>query len=298
MSLLLWLMSLLLRGDQTQPAIASTAIAGVRTHEPVVALTFDACATTKQANGFDQQVFDIIARERIPATIYMTGTWAEDHPAAIRQIAAASFIEIGNHSYSHARLPSLPPARLRAQIDDANRILAAMLGRPPLSLRPPAGAWNRAVLLAAARAHLPVVLWTVVSGDAGGHVPPERMRRLVLEKTKSGAIVIFHINERGPFTKKVLPDVITGLRAQGFRFVTVSQLLSLPDAIPVNAPRAPLWQGRPGSGESRADIDRGEGASTAGSRARPRAQPHVDPARDQAAPGTNRTGSESESSSG
>ncbi|MGD0839490.1 MAG: polysaccharide deacetylase family protein [Polyangia bacterium] len=235
MSLLLWLMSLALRSDLAQP-VASAPIAGVRTHAPVVALTFDACATSKQANGFDQQVFDILTREKIPATIYMTGTWAETHPAAVRQIAAASYIEIGNHSYSHARLSLLPPDRLRAQIDDTNQILSGALGRPPLSLRPPAGAWNRQVLLAAARAHLPVVLWTVVSGDAGGHVPAERMRRLVLAQTERGAIVIFHINGRGPFTKEVLSDIITGLRAKGFRFVTVSQLLSLPDAILVSAP--------------------------------------------------------------
>lgn len=287
MSLLVWLLALVLHGHAAEPAAVPVAIAGVKTHERVVALTFDACATTKQANGFDQQVFDILLRERIPATIYMTGTWAETHPDAVRQIAAASWIEIGNHSYSHPHLSLLPPERLRAQIGGTNHILLSMVGRAPLSLRPPAGAWNHEVLRVANQEHLPLVLWTVVSGDAGGHVPPERMRHLVLEQTQPGSIVIFHINNRGPFTKEVLPDIIAGLRAKGFRFVTVSQLLSLPDAVPVTAAEM-SGRGRPKSvepksaevkaearAEMKAKVDQGKGEPEPAAHT-PAPVPHVD----------------------
>jgi hypothetical protein len=150
----------------------------------------------------------------------------------------------------------LQPDRLRAQIRYTNRILLDKLGRPALSLRPPAGAWNRDVLRAANQESLPLVLWSVVSGDVDGHVPAERMRRVVLEQAKPGAIVIFHINKRGPLTKKALPDIIAGLREKGFRFATVSQLLSLPDAQP-ESPRTSrrgtknLKSPVPSSGESK-----------------------------------------------
>ena len=234
MSLLLWMLALLLSGDKGNPPIPPVAISGVATRERVVALTFDACATKQQANGFDEKIFEILEREKIPVTIFMTGTWVEKHPGPVKRIAAADWIEIGNHSYSHPRLTLLEPSRLRTQIRYTNRILESRLGRPALSLRPPAGAWNQAVLRAANQEGLPLVLWTVVSGDAGGHIPAERIRRIVLDETKPGAIVIFHINNRGPFTKKALPDIIAGLRAKGFRFVTVSQLLALPDAQPTS----------------------------------------------------------------
>lgn len=239
MSFLLWMLALLLGGDHAQAPIPTVAISGVQTQEPVVALTFDACATKQQANGFDEKIFEILQREKIPVTIFMTGTWAEKHPGPVKRIAAEDWIEIGNHSYSHPRLTLLEPSRLRAQIRYTNRILQAKLGRPAMSLRPPAGAWNQAVLRAANQEDLPLVLWSVVSGDAGGHIPAERIRRIVLEQTKPGSIVIFHINNRGPFTKKALPDIIAGLRAKGFRFVTVSQLLALPDAKP-KSPRPSL----------------------------------------------------------
>jgi len=211
------------------------AISGMKTQEPVVALTFDACATKKQANGFDRKIFDILARDKIPATFYLSGRWVEKHPSAAKLIAKADWIELGNHSYSHPRLTLLRPERLRMQIRRTNRILLKKLGRPALSLRPPAGAFNADVVRAASAEHLPVVLWTIVSGDAGGHVPAVRMDEVVLDHAKPGAIIIFHINKRAPFTKLALPDIIAGLREKGFRFVTVSQLLALSNATPVRA---------------------------------------------------------------
>jgi peptidoglycan/xylan/chitin deacetylase (PgdA/CDA1 family) len=261
MSLLFGLLALALHGDKAKPDLPPICISGVATQEPVVALTFDACATRKQANGFDHKVFEILEREKIPVTFYLTGAWAEKHPSAVKQIAAASWVEIGNHGYSHARLTLLRPDRLRTQIRYTERILERKLGRRALSLRPPAGAWNQNVARAANREGLPLVLWSVVSGDAGGHLPVQRVDSAVLDQTKPGSIVVFHINQRAPFTKKALPDIIAGLRAKGFRFVTVSQLLALPDAVPMHAQPSRLGCRRL---KSRRPTGGGAAANTAG----------------------------------
>src|ERR1019366_7479147 len=221
--------------SQTPVSAEPVAVAGVTTKEPVIALTFDACATRKQANGFDRPIFDILARDKIPATLYLSGRWVETHPRAAQLIAAADFIELGNHTYSHPRLTLMRQERMRFQIARTNEIIRQRMGRPALTVRPPAGAWNATVLKTANEEHVPLVLWTIVSGDVGGHVPAARMVRTVLEQAKPGAIIIFHINKRAPFTKRALPDIIAGLREKGFRFVTVSQLLALPDAVPINA---------------------------------------------------------------
>lgn len=244
------------------PTEHPVAIAGVTTQQPVVALTFDACATFEQANGFDQQIFDILARDKIPATLYLSGRWVEKHPGAAKLIATADYLELANHTYTHPRLSLMREERVRFQIAHTNDIIERALGRPALSLRPPAGAWNSMVLKIATREHMPLVLWTVVSGDAGGHVPAPRMVRSVLEKARPGAIIIFHINKRAPFTKRALPEIIAGLRERGFRFVTVSQLLALPDAIPIPAKpsqygygmrKKPPSSDTPPSGETHAD---------------------------------------------
>lgn len=210
------------------------AVAKVNTPRKVVALTFDACATMQQTNELDWSVLDIIIKEKLPVTLYFTGRWIESHLVEARQLATEKFIEFGNHSYSHPILIQLPPQQLEKEIVLTNTIIKT-LGRQPMSLRPPAGAWNQKVVMAAKRAGLPVILWDVVSADAGGHVPAAQMVKAVLQETQPGSIVIFHINGRGPFTKEALPKIIDGLRKQGYQFLTVSQLLALPGATLVRA---------------------------------------------------------------
>jgi peptidoglycan/xylan/chitin deacetylase (PgdA/CDA1 family) len=221
------------------PPLPSFAIARVRTHDPVVALTFDACATLKQDNGFDREVFDILKREHIPATVFPTGRWIEAHPAEAKELAAQTWIELGNHTYSHARMTKIPRNKARQQLARTEAIIDG-LGRKSVAFRPPAGAWNRSVVRLAAEQHLPTVEWDVVSGDAGGYIAAKTMVATVLASVKAGSIVIFHINGRGPHTKEALPDIIRGLREKGFGFVTVSELLQLPDAHPVSARPSPF----------------------------------------------------------
>ena len=215
------------------------AIARVRTHEPVVALTLDACATLKQDNGFDREVFNILKREQIPVTVFPTGRWIETHPAEAKELAAQAWIEFGNHSYSHARMTRIPRRKAVMQIELTETIIAE-LGRKSVAFRPPAGAWNRSVVRLAARQHLPTVEWDVISGDAGGHIAAATIVATVLSTAKPGSIVIFHINGRAPHTKEALPDIIRGLREKGLGFVTVSELLQQPDAHPVSARPTPF----------------------------------------------------------
>src|SRR5256885_16614423 len=108
MLLALPLLGLALAADIAVPAVA---VGRVVTEEPVVALTFDACATLDQANGFDRAVFDILKREQIPATIFVSGRWLEFHRDEARELAAQPWIELGNHSYSHPHMTAGPPPR-------------------------------------------------------------------------------------------------------------------------------------------------------------------------------------------
>src|SRR5580692_11578788 len=48
-----------------------------------VAITFDACATRKGWYGFDRDVFEILKREQVPATIFVSGRWVDTHPEAM-----------------------------------------------------------------------------------------------------------------------------------------------------------------------------------------------------------------------
>lgn len=215
------------------------AIASVLARQPVIALTFDACATMNQANAFDREIFEILRREQIPATIFVTGRWIESHPAEARELAAQPWIEFGNHSYSHARMTGVPRRKVAVQIAQTEELIGH-LGRKSVGFRPPAGAWNRLVVRQAARQNLPTILWDVVSGDPGERTSAERIVRAVIPTVRPGSIVIFHINGRAPHTKEALPQIIRGLRDKGLGFVKVSQLLQQPEARLRPARRAPF----------------------------------------------------------
>jgi peptidoglycan-N-acetylglucosamine deacetylase len=216
--------------------IPHMAVGRMATEEPVVAFTFDACATGDQANGFDRAVFDILKREQVPTTVFLSGRWIETHRDEARELAAAPWIEIGNHSYSHPRLTALPAAKLFDEVTRTEELIS-QLGRHSVAFRPPAGVWDERVVKLAAEMRMPTVLWDVVSGDAGGHVPAATMVEVVSRSVRAGSIVIFHINGRGPFTHEALPEIIQNLRQRGFRFIRLSELLALPGAHPTSSPR-------------------------------------------------------------
>jgi peptidoglycan/xylan/chitin deacetylase (PgdA/CDA1 family) len=207
------------------------AVARVITAAPVVALTFDACPTRLRA-GFDREIFEILRREQVPATVFVSGKWMEKFWSEARELAAEPLIELGNHSYRHQYFSTMGEARAREDIDTTDRLISA-LGRTSVGFRPPFGDW--AGWVTGQTSGRPVVLWDVVSGDAGGHVRAQTIVEKVVADTQPGSIVIFHINGRGPQTRKALLPIIRRLRARGLRFVRVSELLEIEGGIIVKA---------------------------------------------------------------
>jgi peptidoglycan/xylan/chitin deacetylase (PgdA/CDA1 family) len=189
-----------------------------------IAITFDACPTSSKAIGFDRAIFDTLTREQVPATIFVSGRWVDQHPAAMAELASSPLIEFGDHSYDHLHMRALPPAQMELQIDRTEATLARY-GRRGVAFRPPYGEWSQGVLEVMQRKQIPVVLWDVVSGDPSDKISAKGIVRNVMTRTRPGSIIVFHINGRGWRTADALPVVISQLRERGFRFVPVSELL-------------------------------------------------------------------------
>jgi peptidoglycan-N-acetylglucosamine deacetylase len=221
----------------TLPLANSAApIVRVDTHEKAVALTFDACATRRQSNGFDRGIFEYLKDEKLKATVFVTGTWVGFHPREARQLAALETIALGNHSQDHRTLTKLTLRQVRDEVDRANAAIVG-LGREAVAFRPPSGAWDERCVHAAAKDHLPTILWDVVPGDPGP-VSAKTLIKTIVARVRPGSIVVMHVNGRGRHTAEALPVVVSQLRERGYRFVTVPELLALPDARPVRARRA------------------------------------------------------------
>jgi peptidoglycan/xylan/chitin deacetylase (PgdA/CDA1 family) len=213
------------RAEAPARPLAPAIIKRVDTTAPEVAITFDACATQTQGYGFDRPVYEVLRREQVPATIFVSGRWVEFHPDVMEELAGDPLIEFANHSYAHPHLTQLATARIGVEIDQTEAVLARY-GKRSVAFRPPFGEWSGRVLGVVRDRQLPAVLWDVVSGDPSRTVSAEAIIRNVTRKARAGSIIVFHINGRGNKTAAALPAILGELRARGLRFVHVSALLA------------------------------------------------------------------------
>jgi peptidoglycan-N-acetylglucosamine deacetylase len=211
----------------------------IDTQDQAVAITFDACATRSHHSGFDRRVFDILKRERIPTTIFVSGKWVEAHPEEMTELAADPMVEFGDHSYEHPHMSNLPVSRIVEEIDQTEAALARY-GKRSVAFRPPFGEWSSRLVYVVQNLQLPTVTWDVVSGDPSARTTTDAMIRTVLGKARAGSIIIFHINGRGHKTADALPAIVQGLRERGFRFLQLSELMASSRAAPALVAPIPL----------------------------------------------------------
>jgi peptidoglycan/xylan/chitin deacetylase (PgdA/CDA1 family) len=149
----------------------------------------------------------------------------ESHPSETRRIASNPLFEIGSHSYIHPHMTRVSVERMRAELTRTQDVMFRLTGRRGKLFRPPYGEYDDTLINVATSLGLQTITWSVVTGDPDKHVNARSIVSTVLHRSKSGSIIIMHVNGRGWHTAEALPQVIAGLRAKHYRFVTVSQSL-------------------------------------------------------------------------
>jgi len=179
-----------------------------------VALTFD-----DAPSPFTKEVLKILDNYGVSATFFLVGSQVEKSPEVARQIVAAGH-EIGNHSFSHCWSSDDSVETLVEDIKRAEEAIYRATGQVPLYFRPPGGMVNDKVKEACGQTGYGILLWWVDSRD--WLLTEEEILEKVKKEVKDGAIILFH---NLAATVKVLPQVIEDLRREGYKLVTVSQLL-------------------------------------------------------------------------
>ncbi|MFF5016260.1 polysaccharide deacetylase family protein [Streptomyces sp. NPDC001165] len=213
---------------------------GPRNLGKTVALTFDADMTADQgpraASGehFDNpDLIDTLRTLKVPATIFMTGRWADQYPAQARSLGQDPQFEVANHSYSHYAftddcygLPTVGKDQVRKEVERAyTAIRKAGVPHPLPYFRFPGGCYDRQVLRELSAVGVTAVQWDVVSGDAFA-TDADAVVRQVLDGVKPGSVVVMHCTRSAaPTTEQVVRTVVPQLRKQGYRFVKVSELI-------------------------------------------------------------------------
>lgn len=198
----------------------------IPTTRKVVALTFDAGAS----NAGVASILGTLAAQGVPATFFMTGDFVDAHPASARAMARHP---IGNHTYNHPDLTTLTDSRVRTEIRSAATRIKAVTGQDPRRyFRFPFGARDsRTIRLVNAECYVPF-RWTVDTlgwkGTSGGQSVATVVAR-VLGAARPGEIVLMHVganpDDGSTLDAAALPQVISGLRAKGYGFVTLEAVL-------------------------------------------------------------------------
>ena len=210
-------------------------VAGVKTrletNEPVVALTFDACGGPK-GSKVDNALIDYLRAEKIPATLFVSGSWIDANPAAFKKLAADPLFEIANHGLAHKPCSvdgksaygikgTASVGELVDEIEKNGKRIEAATGRKPKFYRPGTAYCDEVAVKVAGELGYEVVNYSVL-GDAGATWPPEKIRQALL-RAEPGAIVIMHMNQPRSRTAAGLKEAIPALREKGIRFVKLSE---------------------------------------------------------------------------
>jgi len=207
-------------------AAQAEVIERLPTTDKVVALTFDACEAKGAPAFLDHTILKVLETEKVPYTIFASGLFARRNAAELARLAAGDGVRIENHSLDHPQhMERLDPAAIRREVEEADAAIQAVTGRKPRFFRFPAGNYDAATLGVVEATGHKVVHWTFPSGDPARGVTPEHLKEWVLSKTRPGAILIFHVNQRAPATGPALPGLLAELRRRGYRFVSLEEAL-------------------------------------------------------------------------
>lgn len=193
------------------------------TSEKIVALTFDDGPTT---NATDE-ILKVLEEKKVKATFFVIGAELEQNMAEGRKIFAAGH-ELGNHSYSHKRMILVTPSFVQQEIEKTDRLIRETGYSGEINFRPPYGKKLFALPHYLSQAGRKTIMWDV-EPDSSPKIAADAAK--IIEETESqvrpGSIILLHVMyPNRQQSLKSVGGIIESLRQEGYRFVTISELLA------------------------------------------------------------------------
>ena len=196
----------------------------VSTGRKVVAITFDDGPHPENT----PRLLDMLKERRIKATFYVVGNMVKYSPQLIRRMIAEGH-EIGNHTVTHGNLARMSDDALRKELQAAHDQIIAETGVTPRTMRPPGGAIKKSQKELMLREFgYPTILWSVDPEDWKRPGPAVVTSRLVNGASPGGILLVHDLHKP---TVDAMPSTLDQLLAQGYEFVTVTELIELDEQV-------------------------------------------------------------------
>jgi peptidoglycan/xylan/chitin deacetylase (PgdA/CDA1 family) len=202
-----------------------------RSRDRRIALTYDDGPNPEQT----PRLMDVLARHDAHATFFLIGKWAEREPGLIRELEAAGHA-LGNHTYSHPRMPFITDAtateelrRCREAVEAAgvrfSEVGGEMLMRPPYGSRRPG-----TLRIARAEGYVPVT-WSVTCYDWRRSATKGKIARRAGRAIEGDVILLHDGSDREPAADRsnsvaATEETLRRLRAEGYEFVSIPELVA------------------------------------------------------------------------
>ena len=208
-----------------------------------VALTFDADLSQYTLNRinngsfppqYNEAVIDYLQNTGTPATIFVTGMWAEQYPRAMQRFAGSELFEVANHTWSHEawtsncyKLPFITDQQSkRTQVQATDEIIASYTGSAPTYFRFPGLCHTpEDIALVAGLGKVPVDT-DIEGSDAFAKSGPATAAAIAAQ-VQPGSVVLLHLNgaPNAPATAQIVQQLVPMLAERGLQPVTLSELL-------------------------------------------------------------------------
>ena len=183
--------------------------------DKVVALTFD-----DGPSKYTEKILNVLKKYNACGTFFLIGNKVDFYGDTLSRILKEGS-EIGNHSYNHKLLTRLSKEEFQEELNKTQEAIKKVTGFTPALFRPTYGGYTNTLK---SYTDLKFVLWDVDSRDWQVKTK-DKILKNVLPNVKSGSIVLMHDNHE--YALNALDDIISNLKNQGYKFVTVSELLEL-----------------------------------------------------------------------
>jgi len=183
-------------------------------------------------------ILDILAARRLKATFFVLGRNIPGREDLLRRVAAEGH-EIGSHGYAHINYWKVSPWRAISDIRQGWRAINGVLGgSATYPFRPPYGKLTIICLLYLWVRRVPIVYWTIDSGDTRMPVTRRDVRRAAtILRQHHGGVILAHDFDRQqgdarPFVLGVVNEVLAAAEEEHMAVKTVSDLLKSGHASP------------------------------------------------------------------
>lgn len=189
----------------------------IDSNKPIIALTFD-----DGPSKYTKQIVDLLKKYNCNATFFVLGNKVKIYKDTIKE-SISNGNEIGNHSYNHKWLSRLKSDDIKKQINKTQDILKKEVNYTPILLRPTYGSVNKKIRNST---NLEIVLWNVDTLDWKIKSSKKIADRSLLQIKDRSIILMHDTHER---TYEALKIMIPKLIAEGYQFVTISELNKISD---------------------------------------------------------------------